>query len=227
MKKIFSKTAYTLIELIVSLMLASVVILGIYSVQEVLNSNNQDYGQRYLVRSETQLTLNHILNNASLAVGDGASTNGMLDLSILAGAGVPPGVNDANSFCMHQAGTGDTPPGQNIINSAADIWLCYTWSPATYQIYYCTMSFNAGASPYRGAAAPCTSSSANYTFLGTAYSAPTIAFVGSTGSFTVTLTNCLSNAAGSCSSTGTSTDQINNPEVQISGSVFPGQEGTG
>ena len=59
MKKIFSKTAYTLIELIVSLLLASFVVLGIYSIDQVLNNNAQDYGQRYLVKSGTQTTLNH------------------------------------------------------------------------------------------------------------------------------------------------------------------------
>ena len=71
MKRIFSKTAFTLIELIVSSVLVSVVVLGIFSINSVLNNNNQDYGQRYLVKSETQATLNHILNNASLAVGSG------------------------------------------------------------------------------------------------------------------------------------------------------------
>ena len=233
MKKIFSKTAYTLIELIVSLLLASFVVLGIYSIDQVLNNNAQDYGQRYLVKSETQVTLNHILNNAALAVGDGMSDSfGNVHLGILSGAGNPPGAGDANTFCIHQAAN------SNISGSGSPLWLCYTWYPSTdptypNQIEYCTFPYTAatGAPSFRGAL-PCKSTNSpatGPTFLGTAFALPAVTFAGSTGSFTVTLQNCLNNAASSCNAggAGISTDQINNPEVQISGTVFPPQEGTG
>jgi prepilin-type N-terminal cleavage/methylation domain-containing protein len=215
-------TAFTLIELIVAMALLSLILLGIFSIGSVLNTNHQDYGQKYLIKSETQTTLNHILNNASLAVGSATSDAfGNQDLGILIGAGNPPGVGDANSFCIHQAAN------NNIINSAADIWLCYTIN--ANQIYWCTSTFTAAASApsFRGAAAPCTGASTNYTFLGTAYSisnpsAP--AFTAANG-FSITIQNCLNNSLGTCSATGTSTDPANNPEIQLSGSVTPAQEG--
>ena len=228
MKKIFSKTAYTLIELIVSLLLASVVILGIYSIDEVLNNNSQDYGQRYLVKSETQATLNHILNNAALAVGDGRSDSfGNADLGILSGAGNPPGAGDANSFCIHQAGTSDTPPGQNIVNSATDIWLCYTWS--AYQIYWCTLILPLlGAIRLFVALCPLYRRKRQlHISRNSLYCSCDYICSGNNRAFSVTLQNCLNDAASGCSSSGTSTDQVNNPEVQISGTVFPPQEGTG
>jgi prepilin-type N-terminal cleavage/methylation domain-containing protein len=231
MKNFFSKTAYTLIELIVSLALVSIVLLGIFSVNMVLNNNNQDYGQKYLVKSQTQAVLNQILNNASLAVGSGTTDSyGNLDLGILIGAGLPPGVNDANSICIHQAAN------NNIVSSAGDIWLCYTWYPAAsatnpYQIYWCTSTFTAatGSGSYRGAA-PCTSGSSNFTYLGTAYSmtSPTATYSASTG-FSITLQNCLNDSLASCngSGVGVSSDPADNPEVSISGSVFPQQQGSG
>ena len=68
-----SKTAFTLVELIVSLVLVGIVLLGLASITTILGTSNQDYGQKYLVKADTQTTLNHILNNASLAVGSGTS----------------------------------------------------------------------------------------------------------------------------------------------------------
>jgi prepilin-type N-terminal cleavage/methylation domain-containing protein len=220
-KNVFKK-AFTLIELIVGLVLLSFIVMGIFSISSVLDSNHQDYGQQYLVKSETQTTLNHILNNASLAVGSGTSDSfGNQDLGILIGAGNPPGAGDANSFCIHQAGN------NNIINSANDIWLCYTIN--ANQIYWCTSTFAAATAfpSFRGAAAPCTAASANYTFLGTAFSisnpaAPTYT---ATNGFSITIQNCYNDSLGSCSATGTSTDPANNPEIQLSGSVTPPQEG--
>lgn len=232
MKKIFFKTAYTLIELIISLVLASVVILGIFSINMVLNGNHQDYGQRYLVRSETQATLNHILNNATLAVGSGYPDSfGNADLGILSGAGNPPGVGDANTFCIHQAANA------NISGSASALWLCYTWYPSggtyPYQIMYCTFSYTAAtANPSFRGALPCSTISSPLTgptFLGTAYSNPAPAFSTTTDNFSITIQNCLTNSAATCNASGVgiSSDPVNNPEVQVSGSIFPPQEGTG
>jgi prepilin-type N-terminal cleavage/methylation domain-containing protein len=214
MKKILSKTAYTLIELIVSLVLVSVIALGIFSVNMVLNNNNQDYGQRYLVRSETQMTLNHILNNASLAIGDGTSvgTPSELNYGIL--------ILSANSFAIHQGGTANG--YSNIINSATDIWLVYSLS--SYNINYCTKAYNLSDSTgYRGANGSCSTASQ---FLGTAYSIshPSAPLFNSTTGFSITIQNCLNDSLATCSSTGTSTDLANNPEVQLTGSVFPPQQ---
>ncbi len=232
MKKILSKTGFTLIELIVSLMLVSVVVLGIFAINNVLSNNNQDYGQKYLVRSETQATLNHILNNASLAVGNTTTDPyGNLEQGILIGAA---GMGDANSFCVHQ----DMPPNPidnapvNYPSSAPpdysnSRWLCYTWYPSTNpttpnQIFYCATPYNDSLS-YRGAAS--CNGIANSQFLGTAYSIANPAPPAFTNvTFSITLQNCLNNSLSTCSSTGASTDPANNPEVQVSGSVSTPQE---
>ena len=226
MKFKLSTTAFTLIELIVSLVLVSIVLLGIVSISTVLNNNNQDYGQRYLVKADTQTTLNHILNNASLAIGSGTTVNGYSDQGIVMGNDAALGWGDANSFCIHQG------PNNNIINSAAasGIWLCYTWYPAAgikpYQIYYCTQTYNT-TQVTRGANS-CVAASPNFTFLGSAFSwAPS--FVDSQTlnelQFSITLQNCLDDTATSCQAGGTSTDPVNNPEVQLSASITPPQEG--
>ncbi len=211
MKNFFLKTAYTLIELIISLVLVSVVVLGIFSINMVLNNNNQDYGQRYLVRSETQNTLNHILNNASLAVGSGTNVGNpsVLDQGIVFFTSA--GVNQ--NFCIHQQNPGD-------------IWACYEFDltpvdPAYHQICYCNASYNLlDGSGYRGATAANCCGGTN-SFLGTAYS------VNSTFTnnvFSITIQNCLNNnnPPGTCGS-----DPVNNPQVTVSGSVFPPQEGNG
>jgi prepilin-type N-terminal cleavage/methylation domain-containing protein len=218
MKKLFSITGYTLIELIVSLALLCLIVLGIFSINSVLNTNNQDYGQKYLVKSETQATLNHILNDASLAVGSGTSvgTPSELDTGILVGAAM--GAADNNSFCIHQSPSG------------VDTWLCYTFTPATYQIAYCNKTYNlSDAAGFRGASGACTTAAQ---FLGSAFSitnptAPVFTDSVATNQlqFSITIQNCLNNSLATCSATGTSTDPANNPEIQLTGSVTPSQEG--
>ncbi len=225
--------AFTLIELIVAILLTSVVVLGIFSINMVLINNQRDYGQRYLVRSATQVTLNHILNNVSLAHGS-VNTN---DEGILIGAQLQDA--DANSFCIHQPGTSTT-GGQNLVNSASDIWLCYSWVN-TYQINWCAETYSGPGADPRGASS-CSYANSNghlisgtsVTFLGSAYSISYLngastppSFTPTIGSFSMTIQNCLNNSASTCKNTGTSTDPANNPEVQISGSVFPPQVSTG
>ena len=100
----------------------------------MLNNNSQDYGQRYLVRSETQATLNHILKNASLAVGYGALAGN--NEGIIIGA-TNASLGDTNSFCIHQPNGN----GNNLINyTGGDIWLCYSWSGN--QINWCAETYS-------------------------------------------------------------------------------------
>jgi hypothetical protein len=253
MKKLFSKTAFSLLELIITSVLVVFVILGIFAVNGVLSSNNQDYGQRYFVKSETQTTLNHILNNASMAIGSGTKDSyGNLDLGIQIGSGGvnDPGVGDANSFCIHQDisslipdyttanKTPTSPPSYNTPSNSR--WLCYTWYPSgsnAYQIWYCAYTFSPAISyPSTRGAASCNVNSAFY--LGTAFTNPfsttSASFSPTTGVFSVTLQNCLNNSAlynsalscnGAGANPGTSSDPVNNPEVQLSGSVTPSQVG--
>jgi len=217
MKKNTFKTAFTLVELIIATVLVVIVFLGIFSISSVLSNNNQDYGQKYLVKSETQTTLNHILNDASQAIGTATTdvSNNLIDQGILLGADL----GDPNSFCIRQNTTG------------VDVWLCYTFYPSPiYQIKYCKETYTPGANP-RGAASCATSANiipgSGPTFLGTAYSmTPQFSATGQL-LFSMTIQNCLNNSAQSCNAgatPGTSSDPANNPEVQLSGSVIPTQE---
>jgi len=228
MKRIFSKTGITLVELIVATVLVAVVLLGIFSISMVLNNNNQGYGQRYVIKSSTQTTLNHIINNASLAVGSGLSN----DKGIL--IGTADGLADDNSFCIHQH------PNNTSTDTTGDTWACY--SLFNNQINYCTMPYNVGALA-RGAQSCTTGTNLTTgpTFLGTAYSisnyngnsSPPSFYINGTNSggppmvFTITIQNCLddTSSTGTCSPTGNSTDPANNPEVQLTESAFPLEEG--
>jgi prepilin-type N-terminal cleavage/methylation domain-containing protein len=228
MKTIFLNKGYTLVELIVSLSLLCLIVLGIFSINTVLNTNHQDYGQKYSVKSATQATLNHILTDASLAVGSasnvGAGTAASpyeLDQGILIGAQMGAGSN--NSFCIHQS------PG------GVDTWMCYTL--AANQISYCNKTYTLNdAAGYRGASGACATAAQ---FLGSAFSITNLP-VGSTlpqspyfspssgiMTFSIVIENCLDDSAATCNSggNGVSGDPANNPEVQLSGSVTPSQEG--
>ena len=187
MKKIFPKTAFSLIELLVALALVSIIVLGIFSINAVLNNNNQDYGQRYLIKSSTQTTLNQILGNAALAVGNGVADpnsaptanwpeTGILIGSATNGTGLGNGdVNNANSFCIHQdfpSNTlSDSAPNNPATNPPAytgSRWLCYTYYSSgadAYQIWECAMPYSEAAA-YRGAGS-CDGSNGNITAGGT------------------------------------------------------------
>jgi hypothetical protein len=89
------------------------------------------------------------------------------------------------------------------------------------------MTYNT-ASSHRGAGS-CIGSSSNFQFLGTAYSMtnPSPAFTSASG-FSITIQNCLNDSAASCYNANPALqDPINNPQVQVSGSVFPPQQGNG
>lgn len=225
MKKFFTQNAFTLIELIVATLLIAVVIFGIFSIQLILSNNGQDLGQKYLVKSQTQTALNHILNNASLAYSDTVGDPAIVTAGI---AGDAPGVTQ--SFCIHQPANKNGVV-YNLANSATDIWLCYSWTNTNlnpYQINWCAEPFGAAGTP-----ASCNAAIANgniisvngnnVTFLGSAFSiAPTYISSAANGGplFSITIQDCLNNASG-CRASGTSTDMNNNPEVPLSGSVIP------
>ena len=258
MKKNF-KAAFSLLELIIASVLVVIVTMGIFAVNGVLSSNSQDYGQKYFVKSETQTTLNHILNNASMAIGSGINVptldgGTVADLGILYSTSPTTGLGpdslglfyNANSFCIHQdialvtpldgatvnpPSTPSTPPAYN---NPASRWLCYTLftplkSPcpssavlpncSSYQIWYCASAYNSSLA-YRGAS-NCFVNSGNAMYLGTAYSINTPTF-SSTAGFNITINNCLDDSASTCSG---GSDQADNPTVQLSGNVFPSQEG--
>lgn len=199
-------------------MLTVFVILGLSSVNNALSNNNQDYGQRYLVKSETQNTLNSVLSAAQDAVGSGTMLcttdtrpfrplgalpclSPVADRGILIGKQM--GNNNPQSFCVHQK------PG------GADQWACYNLQP-DHQIMMCHKDYNlADQAGYRGASAACSDLPV---FVGSANSLE-INFSNSQNqlSFSVTIKNSLNNDISS--------DAENNPEVILTGGISPLQEG--
>jgi len=225
MKKINSNIGLSLVELILASVLVIIVIVGIVAINFALSNNNQDYGQRYLLKSETQATLNNILYNASLAIGSlgdvGIGTIAspyVADQAVLVGTQMG-GSNTVNpSFCIHQQQSISTPPYYN------DIWMCYmldnTTGDVTYgQISYCNKTYTINDSAgFRGASAACVG-----TYLGNGIGITPIFSSSSPLLFQMNIVNCYNNSAtATCSSTG-STDQVNNPSVSLTGSVIPMQ----
>lgn len=135
--------AFTLIELIVSLMLVSIVLLGIFAISNVLTSNNLDYGQKNIVNVETQATLQNILNNAFLAIGDNTVVGGApANPPVLIGGGFCNhfntefncgmglgGAHNPTSFCIHQE-----PDCLDLMLNLILEWLC---CPLQYNYKVC------------------------------------------------------------------------------------------
>ncbi len=222
---IFKTTALTLIELIFATTLVSVVLVGLFSITSVLSTNSQDYGQKYLLASQTQATLNHILGNAALAVGS-ASAN---PAPIVTNAG-----GDPNSFCIHQG------PNNNILSNAnEDLWLCYSLSG--YQISWCAVNYaNSPSSCSAAVAAGHLIGGTTVNFVGTAYGitspiitdppAPASSPSYTNPTFSIIIENCLNDSAATCvpdcrySTAGTctnggTTNPVSNPEVVRYGSA--------
>ncbi|MBF0503741.1 MAG: hypothetical protein HQL14_01445 [Candidatus Omnitrophica bacterium] len=218
---IAKKTALTLIEMIIATMLVSVVLMGLFSVSTVLSNNTQGYGQRLLLNSQTQATLDHILNDAALSVGSGTKVggSGQQDQGIMIGPPAAPG----NSFCIHQD------PNSTPTNLNDDIWLCYVLElpPAGfapfYSLYTCQKPYLPN-DPNRGTTQLCVAPPGfgAWHFVGTAFS---IAPQYNNSVFSITIQNCLNNSAASCQASGISTDQVNNPEITKIGSIACLQQG--
>ena len=129
-------------------------------------------------------------------------------------------------------------PSNNIYSR----WLCYSWytpgpagsgnacpAPAffptcanDYQIWYCAWPYNSNDStPGEIRGAKNCNTSHNPKFLGMAY-----AFIGGVKydpkkGFSLTLQNCLNNSLPSCPA---NSDPVNNPQVTLSGNVYPAQQ---
>ena len=212
MRKKINFKAFTLVELLVASGVVGIVMLGVISSNMAMQRDTIDFTKNYSLIQNTNNTLNHILNSASLMVGSpsdvgfayktlGTFSIGIDDLghpvyALLTG--------DNNTFCFNQ----NDPPTYKT-------WVCYTYDPNSYNIYWCK-STNTNT---------CTGT--NGSLLGTAKSMPTVTFtVNPTHDpnqswlkkalFEISIDNC-SDPSQVCSSGGGST----NPFVTKSGSVSP------
>lgn len=236
--KYYNSNSFTLIEVLVASAVVSIILLGVITASISLNNNARYAAGSYYVAQNTQTTLNHILNNASLAIGSpehpgfvGMSSltdpynNGALSYS----EGNPPPAavssgSDLNTFCIHQ----NFKPDGSFDNNDPDSnhrWVCYTFNPTNNastanQIYWCIKDFvnDTNTLGFVGPG-PCLSSD---TFLGTALNKPTttVTINDQSGAqqvlFTVTIENCLNPGDVSCG-----LDKSNNPYVSKTGGVSP------
>jgi len=215
MRKIRCNYAFTLIELIVSMTLMGIVVAGLLSINVVLTSNSKEYSTKAMLEANTQAVLNHILHNANLAVGSGSKIQ-LTDGTIIDDKGIMMGaeIGDAQSICIHQD------PNNTPNDTSDDIWYCYTdqGHSSDYQLKYCTRPYTLDP-PYRGAS----SCGGSGTVVGT-LGAVTFLTYDKTSGFKITVGNCIDNHADSCTTTESLRDPANNPEVLLTGSVFPPQQ---
>ena len=196
-----SQKAISLVELIIATGIVFLVIWGMTSTELIFHKSSRDYSSKAVVAASTVATLNHILNNASKAVGsDGVIDS---DLGILV-----PDAGASRTFCIHQKPT-----------SNSDQWYCY--SQIDTRIFACIKSYVVGI-PYRGADY-CADTDQ---YIGGAV-AGTIAisplnpnFNLSNLTFTITINNCLYPALATCNATA---HDPNNPYVSKTGSISPPQ----
>ena len=221
MTAISSQKAYTLLEVMVAFVIVSLVLLGIITTNTSMDTANRAMGLRYTLKADTQAILNHILQNAALAMGS-ASPGDEGIINGFQGAGGLSGGN-ATTFCIHQPGTNSG--GNNIIANPTDIWLCYSYVAANHTLFWCAETYAAGADPRTASA--CSTSGTRIgaiRTLGSVFSIqPVYTVYSATGQseFDVAITSCIDNAAATCQAGGTSTSPESNPEIQLSGTVNP------
>ncbi len=132
MKKYHQTAAFTLFEVIISTVVVAIIMLGIVTSMISLEKMNRISSDGYYVMQNSSNALNHILKNASLAVGSpaypgfatgtaGGTSLGMDSQGNTISSRVSGGGN-VNTFCFNQT-AGD--PAVATSNS----WLCYTWVP--------------------------------------------------------------------------------------------------
>ena len=195
-----SEKALSLMELVLATGIIGIIIWGMTSSELVFYNNSKNYGSQYAVTSMTVATLNHIINNASKAVGsDGESDKGILTQTDLLQADP--------TFCIHQKPT-----------SSTHQWYCYTQIGT--DIYGCIRPYTASPIPPIRGAEQCTRSNRR---IGGAI-AETISdsnptFDLNTLIFSITINNCFNPALSTCSQSS----NPDNPYVTKSASISPPQ----
>ncbi|MBF0490532.1 MAG: hypothetical protein HQL15_07930 [Candidatus Omnitrophica bacterium] len=191
---------------------ASMVLMGALLSTTALQKSANDHGAGYENQSQASLVLDHILHNASLAMG--SDMNKDSDKGILVGSAE---TGDADTVCIHQD---VDDKGVMHLDSAQDTkddhWLCYSLktSGTTRGIYYCYKSYDSSVScpTCRGASA----CSVTDKFLGTASSwIPRFEPNGRQLLFTMSITSRLKSTSDVKSNDGS------NPETTVSGGVSP------
>lgn len=200
--------AITLTELLVASAVVGFVLLGITASNTILQKSSQDFSASYFVAQSTQNSLNHILKNASMAVGSLSYPGYFYQETGAAGT-------QYRAFCFNQ--TTDDPSDSSKAN-----WVCYTWTHSDLgsvkDLRWCRKAIGV----------PPDSCSGVDPLLGTAKNVTPTFTPG--GLFTVTIDHCLNDNAASCcdpSADPACKPDPNNPYVTKTGSVYPSAYGTG
>lgn len=233
MKIYNNSTAFTLMEVIVASIVVGITVLGIIASNINLQKISKNISDNYYVIQNTNTSLNHILQNASKTVGvissssDASISYGFADGSGGYGVVLGKNSNDAqvtsvspsdssgnNTFCFNQ--TQGDPNDPNVA-----VWLCYTWDPNTYNIYWCK----------ENSATACALDTS--VLLGTAHAITRTYSISDPQDntqqrvrFDVEIDNCLDNAEASCCNPDPNIDpnckpDNNNPYIVRKGGVSP------
>jgi len=124
--KIYSvKSGLTLTELIVATLVIGVVMLGVASVDIALRQTHKGASQKSLAVMQNSMMMLRISKDAQIATGDGTNfgivTNSPTDDIVWIRK-----ENPAN-------------PAPDPSTYADDIWVSYTFDPATFTLYHCTV----------------------------------------------------------------------------------------
>ncbi|MBF0489725.1 MAG: prepilin-type N-terminal cleavage/methylation domain-containing protein [Candidatus Omnitrophica bacterium] len=215
-----SKQAITLVEILVATVIASMVLFGALLSTTALQKSANDFGGSYVNKAQSSEVLDHMLRNASLAMG--SDMGPAFDKGILIGADE---TGDANTFCIHQdvdalGVANQTSTGESTAKDTSDDhWLCYTLATSedTKGVYYCYKDYVAsGACPTCRGAGACKVGLSGTRFLGSMSSwMPTFTLKGRQLLFSIHMTSRLKSTSTEKTSDGS------NPETTVSGSVTP------
>ncbi|MBF0490531.1 MAG: hypothetical protein HQL15_07925 [Candidatus Omnitrophica bacterium] len=205
-----SNQATTLIEILVATSIASMVLMGALLSTTAVQKSVNDQGANYANKSGSSAVLDHILRNASLAMGSDMGPE--FDKGILIGRAE---TGDPDTFCIHQNVDGNGVTLDTAQDTTNDHWLCYTLSGGG--VYYCYKPYSLDPTikcggqqtngaytsyncDYRGVccrgAQYCPSGVTGTTFLGTASSwAPTFVSTGRKLSFNISINSQMGSSA--------------------------------
>ena len=129
----FYSKSVTLIELIIAIVLVSVIILGINSIDSFSRYQVISSSRRAKLQNDLSYCLDHITKNASLAIGnETGAPNSVVKIT-------------GNSLAIFIDANRDGLKGAVSLND--DRWIKYTFSPANKQLTYCGYCSNFSCNP--------------------------------------------------------------------------------
>ena len=116
--------ALTLTELIAGTIIFGIVIVGVTAVDFAMRRSHQSTSQNSVLAMQTSAIMLHITKNIGVATGD-RGTSGIV-------------VNPTNIW-IRMEDPNPLPPDPDPSTYADDIWVSYTFIPANFTLYFCTV----------------------------------------------------------------------------------------